>query len=120
MKTDFRAFFLLVETITEIRPNSVFKNIPARGSLFKIGETDIPASGKHFFSRFFRDSCQFFPSSRKVFFNEILHSGSWKRIFWLVETVSVCSEFSLWKKSLKLMKVNFYWKPSLKLMKVNF
>ena len=92
METDFRAFFLLVETIIEIRRNSVIKN--AMGSLFMVGEMDLPASGNHFFSPFFRDSCQLFPSSRKVFFNEILNSGWWKRIFWLVETVFVCSEFS--------------------------
>ena len=60
METDFKAFFLLVETIIEIRQNLVFKNIPARGSLFMVGETDFPASGNHSFSPFFRDSCQFF------------------------------------------------------------
>ena len=34
----------------------------------------------------------FLSSSGKVFFNNILHSGWWKRIFWLVETVFLCSE----------------------------
>ena len=37
-----------------------------------VRETDFPASENHFVSPFFRDSCQFFPSSRKVFFNKIL------------------------------------------------
>ena len=53
-KTNFRAFFLLVETIIEIRRNSVFKNIPARGSLFMVGETDLTASGNHFFFSIFQ------------------------------------------------------------------
>ena len=30
MEMDFRAFFLLVESITEIRRNSILKNITAR------------------------------------------------------------------------------------------
>ena len=34
----------------------------------------------------------YFLSSGSVFFNKILHSDSWKRIFWLVETVFICSE----------------------------
>ena len=61
MEADFRAFFLLVETIIEIRQNSMFKNITARGSFVVVGETDFLASGNHFFfSSFYRDSCQFF------------------------------------------------------------
>ena len=95
METDFRAFFLLVETIIEIRQNSVFKNIPARESSFMVRETNFLASGNHFFLYFFRDSCQFFLSSRKVFLNEILHFGWWERIFWLVETDFVSSEIFL-------------------------
>ena len=30
------------------------KNIPARGSLFVVGETGFPASGNHFFSSIFQ------------------------------------------------------------------
>ena len=78
MKTDFRAFFVLVETIMESRQNSTFKNIPARGSLFMAEETDFPASGNHFFSVFSDTPVSFFLSSRKVFFNEILHSDWWR------------------------------------------
>ena len=37
-----------------------------------------------------------FAQDRMLDFNEILHSGWWKQIFWLVETVSVCSEFFLY------------------------
>ena len=44
METDFRAFFLIVETTIEIRGIPIFKNVPARGSLFQIGEMDFPAS----------------------------------------------------------------------------
>ena len=58
------------------------------------GEIDFPARGKHFSSPFFRDSCEFFLSSRKAFFNEILHSGWWKRIFWLLEIFWFPQSFS--------------------------
>ena len=33
METDFRAYFLLVETIIEIRKNSVFKKYSSKGEL---------------------------------------------------------------------------------------
>ena len=69
METDFRVFFLLVETIIEIRRNSILKKyIAARGSLFVVEETDFPASGNHVFSQFFRDSCQFFSVWQKSIF----------------------------------------------------
>ena len=68
METDFRAFFLLVETIIEIRRNSVFKNIPARGSLFMVEETDFPASGNHFFFLYFSETLiSFFRLVEKYF-----------------------------------------------------
>ena len=61
-----------------------------------VGETDFPASGNHFFFLHFSETpVSFFPSSGNVFFNEVLHSGWWKRIFWLVKIVFVCSEFFL-------------------------
>ena len=61
-----------------------------------VGKTGFPASGNHFFSLCLSETpVSFFPSSRKVFFNEMLHPRWWKRIFWLVETVFVCSEFFL-------------------------
>ena len=61
-----------------------------------VGETDFPASGNHFFFLHFSETpVSFFPSSGNVFFNEVLHSGWRKRIFWLVKIVFVCSEFFL-------------------------
>ena len=57
---DFRAFFLLVKAIIQIRQNLIFKSITARRSLLVVGETSFPANGNHFFSPFFRDSSQFF------------------------------------------------------------
>ena len=95
METDFRAFFLLVETIIEIRRNSVFKKYFCQGKLVRGRENEFLGQWKSFFSPFCRDSCQFFPSRRKVFFKEILHSGWWKRICCLVKTVFVCSELFL-------------------------
>ena len=109
-----------METIIEIRWNSILKNITARArSLLVVEETDFPASENHFFLSIFRDSCQFYPSSTKVFFNQILHSGWWKRIFWLVENVFVCSEFFLQVKTVSKIKhiltnENWFlvkWKP---------
>ena len=41
METDFRAFFLLVETIIKIRRNSVFKKYSCKGKLIMVGETDF-------------------------------------------------------------------------------
>ena len=68
------------------------KHIPAGGSSFLLGKTDFSANGNHFFLNFLETptSDSFFPSSRKVFFNEIFHSGQWKRILALVETVFFC------------------------------
>ena len=60
-----------------------------------VGETGFPTSENQFFSPFLETPVSFFPSNRKVFFYEILHSGRWKRIFRLFETVIVCSEFFL-------------------------
>ena len=68
------------------------KNIPARVSLSVVEETDFPAGGNHFFLHFSEVPVSFFPSGRKVFFNEILHSDLRKRIFWLLETVFFCTE----------------------------
>ena len=74
-----------------------------------VGKTDIPARGNHFFPPFSETRVSLFPSSRKVFFNEILHSGWWKRIFWLVENVFVCSEFFL-KAATKINESQFFKK----------
>ena len=63
METDFRGFFLLVETIIEIRQNP----ISARGNLFSLRETDFLANRNHFFSFIFLE--------KNVFFNKILYSG---------------------------------------------
>ena len=53
METDFRAFFLLVETTIEIRRNSIFKKHKG-GSLLAVEETDFPARGNHFFFSIFQ------------------------------------------------------------------
>ena len=58
-----------------------------------VGETDFPASGKNSILHFSESPDSFVPSNRKVFFNEIFHSGWWKWMSWLVETVFVCSQF---------------------------
>ena len=56
--------------------------------------TDFLAGGNHFISIFqrFLQVIIYFPSSRSVFFNEILHSDQWKLICWLMETVFFSSE----------------------------
>ena len=64
METDFRTFFLLAKTITEI----ILKNIPARESLFALRETDFLASGNQFFSPFVTDFWQFFSLLVKRYF----------------------------------------------------
>ena len=90
-----------------------FENITARESLFMLGETDFPAIGQHFFFLHFSETAvSFYPSSRKVFFNEIFHSGWWKRIFWLVETVFVCSEFSLYVETVTKINGRQYLKKN--------
>ena len=76
MKTGFRAFFLLVQTIIEIRKNFVFKKICKGEFIPALGETDFPASGNHIFLHVSETPACFFASSGKVFFNENLHS-SW-------------------------------------------
>ena len=101
MKTDFRAFFLLVKSSLKLGEIQFLKNILARGSLFMVGETDFPASGNHFSLHFKEAPLSFSPSGRKVFFIEILHSSCWKPL-------SFTQSFSSnWKPSLKLMEANF-------------
>ena len=70
-----------------------------------VGEAGFPAGENFFFSPFFDTPVSFSPSSRKVFFSEILHSGWWKQIFRLLETVLVFSSY--WNPSRKLMEANF-------------
>ena len=67
METNFRAFFLLVETIIEIRQNSVFKNIPAKESSFMVRETNFLTSGNHFFLYFSETPVSFFFLVEKYF-----------------------------------------------------
>ena len=69
METDFRAFFLLVETIIEIRQNPFFLDIPANGSLFLLGKTDFLASENHIFFIFqgLLPAIVFFPLVEKYF-----------------------------------------------------
>ena len=43
-----------METLLKSGKIQFLKNIPARGSLFMVEETDFRASGNHFFSPFFR------------------------------------------------------------------
>ena len=81
------------------------KNITAMGSLFVVGETHFRLVETIFFLHFSETPVKFFPSFRKVFFNEILHSGWWKRISWLAFAQSFSSK---WRPSLKLMEANFY------------
>ena len=75
------AVFMLVETIIGIRGKQLSKKelILASGQLiFRLVETV-------FFSPFFfQTSASFFPSSGKVFFNEIVHFGLQKRILELI------------------------------------
>ena len=97
---DFRALFLLVETIIEIRQNSIFK-------LFLLGEVYsfyflrkriLRLVESIFFLHFSETPVSFFQSSRIVFLNEILYSG-WFSFGW--------SFSSKWKPSLKLTEANF-------------
>ena len=69
MEADFRTFFLLVKTLTEIKRNPIFKNITAK-NLFLLGETDFLVSSSHFFLHFSETlgSDTFFSSIGKVFF----------------------------------------------------
>ena len=63
-----------------------------------VGKTGFPASESHFLFLHFLTLLSVFlveKYSRKVFFYEILHSGWWKQIFRLLETVLVSSEFFL-------------------------
>ena len=75
---------------------------PSSGNVFlnafRLVESDFLASGNTFFIYFFRhsvgDLCRyqtfmpvFISSSENAFLKRILHSGQWKRIFWLVENI---------------------------------
>ena len=99
MQTDFllsrkciflvRLFCCQQKPLLELGVNSLKKElILASGQLiFQLVKTILFL---HFSETAVSDS--FFPSSGNVFFNEILHSSQWKRIFRLVETHFVCSE----------------------------
>ena len=78
MEADFRTFFLLVKTNSEIRQNPIFKKITAK-SLFLLGETNFLASSNHFFFLHFSETLGsdsfFFDLLEKYFLNKIVHSG---------------------------------------------
>ena len=64
METDFRTFFLLVKTITEIRRNPNFKKYSCSGELIsRLVET--------IFFLHFSEAL----GSESIFFNEIFNSG---------------------------------------------
>ena len=81
-----RAILLLVETIIGIRSKQ------SKKELILASEQMIFQLVKIIFFLHFSETPAFFPFNGNVFFNEILHSGWWKRIFWLVETHFFCSE----------------------------
>ena len=60
METDFRAFFLLVETIIEIGRNSDFKKYSYEGKFIRGRRNGFSGWWKSFFFLIFRDSCKFF------------------------------------------------------------
>ena len=68
---DFRGFFLLMETIIEIR------RTPGLGKLIRAKENWFSGLCKPLIFHFLKTpvSDGVFPSSRKVVFNEILHFG---------------------------------------------
>ena len=68
----------------------------------------ILASGNQFLS-IFQIQISFFPSSANLFLQQILYSGQWKLIFWLVETLLF-----------KFLKYPIYWKQFFHLMKIYF
>ena len=76
METDFRVLFLLVETIIELGKIQFFKNIPARGSLFMVGETDFPVNENHFFLHFSETLVSFFRLVEKYFWRKSSFSAS--------------------------------------------
>ena len=81
-----RAILLLVESILDLGGKE-------RAYCYQ-WTTDFQVSGNHFFSIFRRLlPVIFFLSIRNVFLNEILHSGQWKQIFWLMQTDFFCYEF---------------------------
>ena len=60
METYFRVFFVLEETIIEIRRNSIFKKCYRQGKLIHGRGNGFSGEWKALFSPFIRDSCQFF------------------------------------------------------------
>ena len=66
------------------------------------------ASGNQFLS-IFEIQISFFPPSANLFLQQILSSGQWKLIFWLVETLL-----------LKFLQYPIYWKQFFHLMEIYF
>ena len=99
MGTDFRAFFLLVETITGIRRNPIFKKCFCWGKqIFRLMEA---ISFLHFSETLARGNG---------------FSGWWKplyfvqRLFLMVETVTSINRSQFWKKDHSLTNENwFFW-----------
>ena len=85
--------FCLWKALLKLGGIQIFK-VPARARLFLQVENWFSGQWKPFFLVFSEipTSDSFFSSSRKVFFNKVLHSSWWKRIFCLLETVLFCSE----------------------------
>ena len=79
MKVDFRAFFLLVEIITEIRRSPIFNRYSYYGKLLFLSRKLMSRLLETIFFSIFQRLL--------ILFNEILHSGKWKLIFCLVETM---------------------------------
>ena len=126
METDFRAFFLLVETIIEIRRNSIFKKHNCQRSLFVVGETDFPAGGNHFFLSFTEHLVSFFCLLEKYFsklsfvpaggngFSDQRKPFLFAQSFSSVETVTKINASLFLKKYHILTNENWFlgqWKP---------
>ena len=112
----FLPFWSLPATANIIFPSSgnIFWNV------FLLVESDFLSSGNSFFNNFSdisaSDLCRyhtfmtvFFLSSENIVLKQILHSGQWKRIFRLVETISF-----------QYVKYSFHWKQFFHLLEISF
>ena len=124
----WKLIFWLVETIFFLpfwdAPGTASFIFPSSANVFpdafRLVERDFLAGGNTFFI-FFSDisasdlfRCQrfmpvFFSSCGNVVLKWILHSGWWKRIFWLVETILF-----------QYLKYNFHWKQFFLFLGNNF
>ena len=60
METDFGTFFLLLETIIEIRQNSIFKKYYCSGNLIRGRRNGFSGVSNHFFLHFSKTRVSFF------------------------------------------------------------